>query len=278
MASTILPEKKKVLGVGIHPLTLGECAAVIRGWIRNQYMWEEITGNRRDGSKPGKHSLRAHQVVTLNAEMLYRAQHDKAFRDLLNQAELVVPDGHGVVWAGRRLGYSFPERVAGIDLIYDLAAWAAREQWRIFLLGAAPGVAEAAALKLRRKYPGLNVVGTEHSYFPKEEIMSVIRTIRSARPDLLLVALGSPRQEIFIWTHRRELGALIAIGVGGSFDVLAGRLRRAPGLFQRLRLEWLYRIFQEPSRWRRALVLPRFAWLVLRAGRAGAREKSSRRT
>ncbi|MDH7576594.1 MAG: WecB/TagA/CpsF family glycosyltransferase [Bacillota bacterium] len=275
MAKITLPEKREVLGVGIHPLTLAECAAVIRNWIREQYMWEEITGDRGDGEGFGQRPAALHQVVTLNAEMLYRAQYDTSFRDLLNQADLVVPDGHGVVWAGRRLGCPFPERVTGIDLIYSLVSYAAREKWRIFLLGGVSGVAEAAALKLRQKYPGLHVAGTEHGYFSETEIVPVLRKIRATRPDLLLVALGSPRQEFFIWVHRRELGALVAIGVGGSLDVLAGRLRRAPVFFQRLHLEWLYRVLQEPSRWRRALVLPRFAWKVLRAPRRRARKRPS---
>ncbi len=259
------------MGVGIHPLTLAEAASVIRGWIREQYLWGELTGS--DFFPPAA----TRQVVTLNAEMLYRAQHDASFRDLVNQADLVVPDGHGVIWAGRRLGCPFPERVTGIDLIHALAAHAAREKWRVFLLGAAPGVAEAAALNLRRQYPGLRVAGTEHGYFPEAETLAVIRKIRAARPDLLLVALGSPKQEFFIWVHRQELGALVAIGVGGSFDVLAGRLRRAPPFFRRLRLEWFYRILQEPARWRRALVLPRFVWMVLRAACRGAREEAFRR-
>lgn len=275
MAKITLPEKREVLGVGIHPLTLAECAAVIRNWIREQYMWEEITGDRGDGEGFGQRPAALHQVVTLNAEMLYRAQYDTSFRDLLNQADLVVPDGHGVVWAGRRLGCPFPERVTGIDLIYSLVSYAAREKWRIFLLGGVSGVAEAAALKLRQKYPGLHVAGTEHGYFSETEIVPVLRKIRATRPDLLLVALGSPRQEFFIWVHRRELGALVAIGVGGSLDVLAGRLRRAPVFFQRLHLEWLYRVLQEPSRWRRALVLPRFAWKVLRTPRRRARKRPS---
>lgn len=258
MKRIILPEKSEILGVGVHPLSLTETVKVIAGWIRSRHLWDTTTGafvSKRTGA--------TRQVVTLNVEMLYRAQHDPALRSLINQADLVVPDGHGVVWAGRRLGYRIPERVTGIDLIQALAACAGRQEWRVFLLGAAPGVAKAAALNLQRDYPGLRLVGTEHGYFADVEIVTVIRKIRDARPDLLLVALGSPKQEFFSWVHRQELGATVAIGVGGSFDVLSGRLRRAPALFQRLRLEWLYRVFQEPGRWRRLLVLPRFAGRVL---------------
>lgn len=208
-------------------------------------------------------------MVTLNVEILYRAWHDHALRDVLNQADLVVPDGHGVVWAGRRLGKFLPERVTGIDLIQALADRAAREGWRLYLLGAAPGVAGEAAARLVAGHPGLIVAGTGHGYFSEQEAWSVVERIRSARADLLLVALGSPKQELFIEKYRRELGPGVAIGVGGSFDVLSGRLRRAPLVFQRLKLEWLYRLLQEPSRWRRVLVLPRFVLAVWFRGRPG---------
>lgn len=250
MPAVNFPEKKEIMGVGVHPLTLGETVAIIGDWI----------GNR--GGKGGP----TRQVVTLNVEMLYRAQRDPALRGLLGQADLVVPDGHGVVWAGRRFGYRIPERVTGIDLINALAG-AGENRWSFYLLGSAPGVAEAAASNLQRAYPGLTVAGTAHGYFDPAETPAVVRRIRDAGPDLLLVALGSPKQEIFIRTHRQELGAAVAMGVGGSLDVLSGQLRRAPVLFQDLHLEWLYRFIQEPARWRRMLVLPRFAWTVLLKGR-----------
>lgn len=245
----VLPEKVEVLGVGIHPLKLSETVEVIGDWI----------GHRHHGAV-------TRQVVTLNAEMLYRAQGDPELRRVMEEADLVVPDGHGVVWAGRRAGYRVPERVTGIDLIHALAE-AGRNRWSFYLLGSLPGVAGEAATNLQRQYPGLIVAGTGHGYFERSETPDVVRRIRDAAPDLLLVALGSPGQELFIHRHRHELGAAVAIGVGGSLDVLAGRLRRAPVLFQRLRLEWLYRLLQEPSRWRRVLVLPRFVWMVLAGGR-----------
>ncbi|KUK36469.1 MAG: N-acetylmannosaminyltransferase TarA [Thermacetogenium phaeum] len=244
------PERRNVLGVGIHPLTLSGAVELIGSWINS-------------GSPVTR------QVVTLNPEMLYRAQNDPALRDLLNGADLVVPDGHGIVWAGRRLGCPFPERVAGIDLISSLAEKGARQGWRFYLLGAKPGVAAAAAENLCRSYPGLAIVGAEHGYFGADELSAVLAGIRAARPDLLLVGLGSPRQEFFIWAHRRELGVPVAIGVGGSFDVISGRLKRAPRIWQRLRLEWLFRAIQEPRRWRRLMVLPSYVLLVLRQPREG---------
>lgn len=242
-----LPPRVEILGVGIHPVTLDGAIAVIREWVLA-------------GRTAGVKSL--HQVVTLNTEMLYRALHDRALRDLVNRADLVVPDGYGVVWAGRRLGRLLPERVTGIDLVLALAAYAAREKWRLFLLGAAPGVAAEAAQNLVRSYPGLEVAGVAHGYFPAEETLAIVRSIQALSPELLLVALGSPRQEFFIAEHKKELGATVAIGVGGAFDVLAGRLRRAPKVFRELHLEWLFRLIQQPWRWRRMLALPLFALTV----------------
>jgi N-acetylglucosaminyldiphosphoundecaprenol N-acetyl-beta-D-mannosaminyltransferase len=238
-------KRKNILGVGIHPLTLNETVDLIGDWIAS-----------------GNHCT--HQVVTINPEMLYRAQDDAVFRDLLNKADLVVPDGHGVVWAGNYLGEPFPERVTGIDLVWALAERGEQEGWRFYFIGAERGVAEAAAARMCRRFPRLIVAGTEHGYFSAEELDAVLGRIRAAHPDLLLVGLGSPKQEFFIRAHQKELNAQVAVGVGGSFDVLSGRLKRAPEFIQRLHLEWLFRAFQEPGRWRRLLVLPRYVLLVLK--------------
>lgn len=261
----MLPERKKVLGVGVHPLTLSEAVAVIGGWIREYRSCGKGTEKQADApeSSAGS-SWVTRQVVTLNAEILYNAQHDPRLRDLLNQADLVVPDGYGVIWAGRRFGHHFPEQVAGIDLVSALAAAGGAEGWRFFLLGAAAGVAEEAAANLVKKAPGLQVVGTHHGYFSQDEEATVLKKVREANPDILLVALGAPKQEFFINRHKERLGACVAIGVGGSFDVLSGRVPRAPHFLRKLHLEWLYRISRDPSRWGRALALPRFAWMVLR--------------
>jgi N-acetylglucosaminyldiphosphoundecaprenol N-acetyl-beta-D-mannosaminyltransferase len=202
--------------------------------------------------------------------MLFSAQHDAAIRMLLNRGDLVVPDGHGILWAGERLGCPFPERVTGIDLIQALAVRGAGAGWRLYLLGGAPGVAEAAAVNLQRQHPGLQVVGTSHGYFTRAELPAVLDRIRAAGPDLLLVGMGFPRQEHFIRDNRHDLGRLVAIGAGGSFDVISGKLRRSPVWIQRLRLEWLYRAFQEPARWQRLMVLPRFMGMVLTARRSKA--------
>lgn len=203
-------------------------------------------------------------VITLNPELLYRAQNEGDLLDLINRADLVTADGVGIVWACRLAGRPVPERVTGIDLMLRLTARAAQEGWRIFLLGGAPGVAGEAAAGLARRYPGLMVAGTYHGYFSSEEEPLVLAQVQQARADLLFVALGAPKQERWIARNLAAVGNAAAMGVGGSFDVVAGRVRRAPLWLQRLQLEWVFRLFKEPARWRRMLVLPLFVWLVFK--------------
>lgn len=209
-----------------------------------------------------------HQVVTANAEIIWRAWRQPDLAEVLAKAALVTADGVGVLWASRRLGHPLPEQVAGIDLIQALAARGAVAGWRFFFYGGAPGVAEEAALRLGRQYPGLTVVGTAHGYQDEEGEARVKEAIRRAAPHILLVALGAPKQEFWIARHGRELGVPVAVGVGGSLDVLAGRAKRAPRWMRRLGLEWLYRLLSQPRRWRRQLALPAFAWRILLAKRA----------
>lgn len=218
-------------------------------------------------------SGKPHHIVTLNAEMAYRALHDPEFRNIINRAGLVTPDGAGIVWAAHMLGSPVPERVAGIDLVQALAVRAAKEGWRLFLYGGAPGVAEEAARRLKKRYPGLNILGTSHGYLSPKEEEELLQNLRKTPPDVLLVALGSPKQEYWIARHLAELGIPVAIGVGGSLDVLAGRTKRAPRFMQRLGLEWLYRVMREPRRVKRILALPKFMIAVL----AEARKERRRR-
>jgi N-acetylglucosaminyldiphosphoundecaprenol N-acetyl-beta-D-mannosaminyltransferase len=209
-------------------------------------------------------SSKPHFIITLNPEFLYQAQFQHRLLDLIGGADLVTPDGVGIVWACRVAGCPVPERVTGIDLLLYLTERAAREGWRIFLLGSAPGVAAEAADKLVEKYPGLQIAGTCHGYFKPEEEKDLLNRIKVSKPDLLFVALGAPRQELWIDAHLKDLKVPAAMGIGGSLDVIAGRVPRAPLWLQRLKLEWLGRLIREPSRWRRMLVLPKFALLVIR--------------
>ncbi len=214
------------------------------------------------------------RVITLNPEYLYRGvTDDKALLELVHRADLVTADGEGIVWAGRVAGKPFPERVTGIDLMLALVQQAAQEGWRVFLLGAAPGVAEEAAENLRRQYPGLQVAGTYHGYFKQDEETAVAERVREAEPQVLFAALGAPKQERWIDQYIESIGPVVAMGVGGSLDVIAGRVTRAPRWMQSLRVEWLGRLVMEPSRWRRILVLPRFAWLVQRYYRLARRNR-----
>ena len=231
-----------ILGVGIDAVTEKEALDRIAGFVR-------------EGGP--------HQVVTANPEILDSATRNRALYVLINQAALVTADGQGVLLAGRILGTPFPERVTGIELAEALCRESAARNLSLYFLGAEPGVVDEAAARMRAAYPGVRIVGTHHGYFRNEGPAAVIADIKQAKPDVLLVGMGSPYQEEFIADHLAECGVPVGIGVGGSFDVLSGRVARAPQLFIRLRLEWLYRIASDRKRWKRALALPRFVLKVL---------------
>lgn len=203
-------------------------------------------------------------IITLNAEIVYMARNDMHLREIINGADLVTPDGIGIVWAARKKGYNVKERVTGIDMIYGLCNLAVAEGYSIYLLGASPGVAEQAAAELQSLYPSLKIAGTRDGYFTDIEIRQVITGIKEASPDILLVALGAPYQEYWISQYKEELGVPLCIGVGGSFDVIAGVKKRAPEIMIKLNLEWLYRLLSEPSRIKRQIALPRFVLAVLK--------------
>jgi len=205
-------------------------------------------------------SRRPHLVITLGTEMVMNARHNEAFRAVASGAELLVPDSIGVVWAARRQGFDV-HRVAGIDMLGALAERGAREGWRFFFLGGQPGVAEEAAARLAARHPGLVIAGIHDGYFKDDGV--VVEAVRAARPDVLLAALGSPRQELWCRKNAEALGVPVAIGVGGSFDVIAGRVDRAPAWMRRFGLEWFNRLLRQPSRFVRMLALPKFALTVL---------------
>lgn len=202
-------------------------------------------------------------VITLNPELLYRAQREKWLLDMINRADLVTADGVGIVLASRIAGQPVPGRVTGIDLMMHLLEYAAGNNWRVFFLGSSPGIAEVAAEKAVRQFPGLQVAGTHHGFFSQQQNDEVVKLVADSRPQLVLVALGAPLQEQWIAGNLQSLGGAAAIGVGGSFDVLSGQVRRAPRWLVEMNLEWLGRLLIEPSRWKRMLVLPRFMLLVL---------------
>ncbi|HZK43012.1 MAG TPA: WecB/TagA/CpsF family glycosyltransferase [Syntrophomonadaceae bacterium] len=205
-------------------------------------------------------------VITLNAEIAYMAQEDQALKTIINAADLVTPDGIGIVWAARRLGWAMEERVTGIDMVYNICPEAEEHGWRLYFLGAEPGVAKQAAEKLLIEYPKLQIVGIRDGYFKENEIDVVCADIKATKPHILLVALGAPKQELFIKQYKDKLEVPVCIGIGGSFDVIAGIKKRAPDLAVKYNMEWLYRLISEPSRIKRQIVLPKFVYAVLTKG------------
>lgn len=203
-------------------------------------------------------------IITVNAEIIYAAIKNTRLKAIINGARMVTPDGIGVVWAARQLGYKPWGRVTGIDLLEAVCREGAGQGWKIFLLGAAPGVAAAAGKNLQRKYPGLIITGTINGYFKPEETGNVLASIRKGQPDIIFVGLGAPRQEYWINENLGQLQAPVCIGIGGSFDVIAGLKKRAPSFMIKLNLEWLYRLISEPFRIKRQLALPKFVGAVLK--------------
>ncbi len=231
-----------ILGVRVDPLTFDQALACVEAFIA-------------DG--------RPHQIVTVNPEFVMTAQSDAEFRRIINTSALALPDGVGICWASRRLGRPLPERIPGVELVERLAGLSAEHGYRLFLLGAMPGVADKTVEVLRVRYPGLVVVGTYAGSPRQEDEGPIVARIQAARPHILFVAYGAPAQDHWIARNLDRLGVSVCIGIGGSFDYIAGVHARAPRWLRRLGLEWLHRLVTQPWRWRRMLALPRFAWRVL---------------
>ncbi len=230
-----------VLGVRVHRVTMEQAMERVSDFI-------------------GRDS--PHMIVTTDAGGIIRARDDERVREIMNSADLVTADGAGVVLAARLLNLGIDTRVAGCDMVEEICRVAAAHDRSVFLLGAAPGVADQAAEKLQGRVAGLQIAGTQDGYFRPEDEPAIIRRIRDARPAALFVALGAPRQELWIVEHMEELGVPVSIGIGGSFDVISGLKQRAPVWMQKCGLEWLYRSVKEPARFRRLGALPRLLWLA----------------
>jgi N-acetylglucosaminyldiphosphoundecaprenol N-acetyl-beta-D-mannosaminyltransferase len=201
-------------------------------------------------------------IVAINPEKIMKAQEDRELKSLLNQATYQIPDGIGVILASKLKKGRIRERVTGIDMMLKLCKEATNNGKRIFLYGAKPGIADEAKAKLEEMFPGILIVGTLNGYEKNEEVIE--RTINDSGAEIVFVALGSPAQENWIIAHKEKLNPSVYQGVGGSFDVISGRLNRAPAVFQKFGLEWLYRLLKEPWRWKRQLELPRFLLRVFR--------------
>ncbi len=231
-----------VMGLRVFSGTMEDLAAVLRQMLRSEA---------------------ARHVVTLNPEIYMATRRDSEFRQAVMEADLLLPDGIGIVWASRLLGNPVAERLAGVETVDLLCAICARERLGIYLLGGGTGIAARAASELQHRHPGLLVAGAEEGDPHPDRQDAIVSRINNSGAAVLLVAFGAPKQELWIWRNKRNLSARVAVGVGGTFDFLAGVVPRAPRSWQRLGLEWLWRLIHQPWRWRRMLALPHFAALVL---------------
>lgn len=237
------PDRVEILGLPVDRVDMTAAIARIEGFLQES---------------------RPHLIITADASGMAQAQGDEFFQGLFHTADLVTPDSVGVLWASKRYGKPIHSRVSGVELVGGICEISARTGARIFLLGAAPGVAALAAEKLMLKHPGCNIVGARDGYFPASDDALVAAEIAETKPDVLLVAMGIPRQEKFIRATESIIGAKVAMGIGGSLDVHSGTVRRAPKLFQALKLEWLWRTLANPKKIAKAKNLPVFVRLVLK--------------
>ncbi|MCX5751476.1 MAG: polysaccharide pyruvyl transferase CsaB [Candidatus Saganbacteria bacterium] len=230
-----------VLGVKIHNLTENEFLEKVKAMLETK--------------KP-------HYITTPNPEIIVRCQTDPSLKEIVNLADLNLADGAGLVVLSRFIDKPLKERLSGIDGFYGIIGLAEKEGYSVFLLGSEPGVSEAAAKKLSASYPKLKISGTHHGYFKDSEENQVISLVRAAKPDILFVGLGAPRQEKWVAKNYRELGATITMVIGGSLDVVSGKVQRAPEWIQSINMEWLYRLISNPWRWKRQIALLEFMFLI----------------
>lgn len=226
-----------MLGVRIHNLTLDEAVTTAERMIA-------------DGGP--------HLITTPNPEIIVRSAKEPDLRDIINNSDLRLPDGSGLLFTGKFVGKHFKERVTGIDFMLELLRRAATKGYRVYLLGSAPGIAEQAAQNLVRQNPGLKICGAVPGYFAPQDEANVIAAIKQAKPDILFVGLGGGRQERWLSQNKGLLGVPVMMGMGGSLDVISGKLERAPKWTQDLGIEWLHRLVTQPWRWRRMMALPKF--------------------
>lgn len=247
-----VPEEVDAFGVRISAVSMQEALDKIEDFVR--------TGT-------------PHHVVTSDANAILRAREDEEYAAIVRRAALITPDGFGVVWGARLMNLPIYERVTGVDMVTGICERAAQNNWSIYILGSEPGVAATAAEKLAQRYPGLRIAGTQHGFWKRDHIPDeeIVGRISAAKPEVLFVAFGIPAQEKFIARHFEQLNVPVCLGVGGSFDVYSEKLRRAPEYIQRSGLEWLYRVWQEPWRWKRMSYVPRFMAFALRTWMFGKR-------
>ncbi len=238
--------KVNILGVNVDMVTISEATDRILGFLKED---------------------RVHSVFTPNSEIIMEAYRNQDFGEILNSADMLTADGIGVVYASKYLKKPISERAAGYDIAKLLLQKISYTDHKLFLFGGKSGVGDMAKKNMQKEYPGLNIVGVRNGYFSEDEEDEIINEINSSGADLLFVCLGAPRQEKWIYKNKDKLKVRVAMGVGGSIDVFAGTVQRAPEIFCKTGLEWFYRLAKEPWRAKRMMDLPRFAMTVLKDGK-----------
>lgn len=243
-------DRVKIFGVNIHNITFEETTRVLKEYLKGE-------------------SLKA--IYTPNTEIVMAAKDDFSLRDLLNQGDLIIPDGIGLIYGSKIRHKPLKERVTGFDTSMKLLEIANENGYSIYLLGGKDGVAEEAAKRISKDYPNVRIAGFHHGFFkgshlglmdePEEEL--IIKGINNAAPDIIFVGLGFPKQELWINANKDRIKGKVIIGNGGVMDILAGNARRAPDIFINLRLEWFYRLMKQPSRIKRQMALPKFMIQVI---------------
>ena len=239
-------KKVNILGVYVDTATISEAAERIMGFLKED---------------------RFHSVYTPNSEIIMEAYYKPEFAKLLNRADLLTADGIGVVYASKFLKEPIEERAAGYDIARNVLSQLKDTDHKLFLFGGKPGVAEEAKRRLEKEYPGIKIAGIRNGYFKPEEEEDIVRQINNSGADILFVCLGAPKQEKWTDAHRNELKVRVAMGIGGSLDVFANRVERAPEFYRKHGLEWLFRLKKEPWRYKRMMALPKFAATVFMKGK-----------
>ena len=248
----------EILGAKIDGLDMVETICCIENYIklgRDSRKYNETKAEDAESQNV------VHHIITLNAEILYNAQSNEELMRVIKKADLITPDGSGTVWGIKQLTGQDVDRVTGIDLMQEICRLSKVNEWNVFLFGGKPGIADEASRNLEEDY-GTRVSGMLNGYFKPEDEESIVERINDSDTDILFVALGAPKQELWIDKYRDQLQVPVVIGVGGSFDVISGHVERAPIFFQKIGMEWLYRLIKEPWRWKRMTALPKFMMLV----------------
>lgn len=238
-----MPEKTDIHGVMIDNVNMDEALEIVLTMLKGKT---------------------ANKIFTPNAEIIMQANRDPELLNILNSAELVIPDGAGVILASRILKCRLKEKVSGIDLVKEILKNTKKKPVSFFMLGGKPGIAEKASINILSDYPKAKIMGFRNGYFEESEIPEIIKQINDSKAEILLVGLGAPKQEKWIHKYAGQLNSKVIMGIGGAIDVFAGNAALAPEFMRKAGLEWLFRLIKEPGRYKRMLDLPRFMILTFK--------------